>query len=247
MNKTEKSRLQELCQKNCWILPTYTNQCIGGSCHCPIFVSSVCVNDIVYKGGQKPNKKAAENDAALIALETLETLKLEDTKEKSPLQETPLQYNDKRLIFFDIENTIGIFRKFVTECKIPNNTYVIGYMSAHHHMRDKLAELTSGNSQINISFTNALLNNAVDYNITLAIGMAIGATSCDCKGAASCDCKGAAHVRDYILVTGDKFGHIVETIVRNNPELSHINITFISRFEDLKTLLSFKKIQDFSL
>ena len=181
MNKTEKSRLQELCQKESWILPIYTNECVGGSCHCPIFVSSVSVNNAVYKSEQKPNKKAAENDAARIALESLGKLKLEDVKEKSPLQETSLhsevKSSEKRLIFFDIENTIGIFRKFVTKCKIPKNTHVIGYMSAHHHMRDKLAELIAGNSQINISYTNALLNNAVGYNITLAIGMAIGA--CD--------------------------------------------------------------------
>jgi ribonuclease III len=72
-----KSRLQEYAQKAFNAIPEYTIVTEEGPDHIKHFETQVIINDVVYARGQGRNKKAAEQEAARLALERLQNVLLD--------------------------------------------------------------------------------------------------------------------------------------------------------------------------
>lgn len=66
-----KSRLQEFCQKNLNLLPTYLIESEDGPDHIKLFESVVLIDNRKYETGTGKNKKAAEQEAAMKTLNRL--------------------------------------------------------------------------------------------------------------------------------------------------------------------------------
>ena len=77
--------------------------------------------------------------------------------------------------------------------------------------------MVKGKNYINVQTTRAVMKDAVDYHIALAIGGAIANNE----------------NRKIILVTKDKFGQILKTVITEDPKMSNIQFIFVSNIKDL--------------
>ncbi len=138
------------------------------------------------------------------------------------LKEQKKQNELKTFIYFDTENVLDIFKDFISKCMVPDNVSAIGYISKHHHMRDRLEKMVKPVENVSLSTTNAIISNGVDYYITLNIGMEINDKS----------------PKRIILVTRDKFGQVLTDLIKGNANLSHVDFKFVSSLKDLQILLT---------
>lgn len=194
VHQNSEGELLEFCQKNKHELPRYYTTKVKGNI--PEFISTVYVTGNQYSSETFPNKKDAEMDAATKALKSL----LLDVKLP---EKVVLKSDCKTLIIFDVENTLDLFKQFISSYTLTSKVRVDGFISAHHHMLDKLVELTDDMYNVNLMTPRVIMNDAIDYYITMMIG---AATS-------------SKEFHRYILVTRDKFGQILRTLLEGRLEL----------------------------
>jgi len=211
-----KNILQELCQCNKYSMPSYSTCHISGQPHCPLFNCMVMVNSREFRGIGK-NKKEAEKNAAENALKLL---MCRDYFVNNKIIEN-VTVNTTTQVYFDIENVLNVFKQFVTDYNFKSNLNVIGFISYNHHMRDRILDIVKGKNYINVRTTRAVMKDAVDYHIALAIGGAIANNE----------------KRKIILVTKDKFGQILKTVISEDPKTSNIQFIFVSNIKDLMSEL----------
>tara|TARA_R100000750_G_scaffold62605_1_gene56888 strand:- start:1225 stop:1764 length:540 start_codon:yes stop_codon:yes gene_type:complete len=176
----------------------------------------VMVNSREFRGIGK-NKKEAEKNAAENALKLL---MCRDYFVNNKIIEN-VTVNTTTQVYFDIENVLNVFKQFVTDYNFKSNLNVIGFISYNHHMRDRILDIVKGKNYINVRTTRAVMKDAVDYHIALAIGGAIANNE----------------KRKIILVTKDKFGQILKTVISEDPKTSNIQFIFVSNIKDLMSEL----------
>ena len=213
-HRNSKTILQELCQLHKYSMPIYSTRFINGQPHCPLFNCILKVNSREFRGRGK-NKKEAEKNAAEKALKSLSS-KYHTVNDKIV---NDIIVKVKVDIYFDIENVLDVFKQFVTDYTFEHkyNLNVTGFISYHHHMKDKILDMVENKNYITIQTTRAVMKDAVDYHIALAIGGAIANNE----------------NRKIILVTKDKFGQILKTVITEDPKMSNIQFIFVSNIKDL--------------
>lgn len=209
-----KTILQELCQSSKYLMPEYSTKFVDGQAHCPLFKCTLKVNFRKFEGEGK-NKKEAEKNAAEKALKVLSSNYHVTSNKK--INNITVRVRVRTDIYFDIENVLDVFKQFVSDYDFKHNLNVSGFISYNHHMRDKILDMVKGKNYINVQTTRAVMKDAVDYHIALAIGGAIANNE----------------NRKIILVTKDKFGQILKTVITEDPKMSNIQFIFVSNIKDL--------------
>lgn len=88
MSENYIGRLQEYCQQNKLNIPTYNVKNVGGTSHMPKFRCIVHIGSDCFKSSAKPNAKAAKQDGACIALQTITGEALRETMQMVVKQDT---------------------------------------------------------------------------------------------------------------------------------------------------------------
>lgn len=120
-----KNKLQELCQKQRWILPKYSTTSVDGG-----WISTVTVNDKNFVGNAFSSKINAEQD---VAMKALDNIKIISTTYSHPI--TPSEY-----IFIDLENVQTPIQPNV---KFTENQYVVGVINIKSNLMAFETELRS--------------------------------------------------------------------------------------------------------
>lgn len=126
-----KNTLQEYFQKRKQNLPVYDTYRDGGSAHSPLFVSKLTLDDGQVFNGTGQNKKKAELDAAILALQSLNLYNNTDKADESNTKSQKCTFNTKTAILLDLENIAGEVQKY-KNLQYTNDIDIFGFVSSNH-------------------------------------------------------------------------------------------------------------------
>lgn len=135
-----KNKLQEFCQLNNIIYPKYSSIQMGEA-HNPLFISKVCVNDIISTGKTHPTKKKAEFSAAEEAYKLVSFSKEEETFEK--VENEKIELDGNHYLYIDLEN-VGDCGKVIEKIAHIKGLEIVGCVGKLHQYSSKKTMFNNG-------------------------------------------------------------------------------------------------------